>query len=82
MELKTSEEGIEPARKYNTDGEGFMLGLIRVSRRVLSMNGEETRGLGRQVLEDGSREWLTLTAGVGASDKALPSALVYAGDVR
>ncbi|KAF2028695.1 hypothetical protein EK21DRAFT_101591 [Setomelanomma holmii] len=60
---KIKEYDVEPAYTYNIDEKGF---AIRESEDVT------------QFFQDGSREWITVLAGVCADGSTLPPGLIYA----
>jgi hypothetical protein len=62
----------------NTDEKGFRIGQTGRSKRVFSRETGE-KGRKTKVLQDGSREWITVLACVGADGDALPPGLIFQG---
>jgi hypothetical protein len=78
LHSKIEEYSVEPRHTYNMDEEGFLIGIIGRSKRVFSRQEWES-GQVRALLQDGSREWISVLACVGASGDALPPSLIYEG---
>jgi hypothetical protein len=58
------------------DEEGFMIGQIGKSKRIFSRVAWEKRRK-KEVLQDGSREWITVLACIGAGGDVLPPGLIF-----
>ena len=76
LHQKIEEYKIEPRNTYNMDEKGFLIGVIGKSKRIFSKQAWEQKKI-RSSLQDGSREWITLLACVGADGTALPPSLIY-----
>ncbi|KAF2030473.1 hypothetical protein EK21DRAFT_88803 [Setomelanomma holmii] len=74
---KIKEYDVEPAHTYNMDEKGFTIGVIGKQKRIFSKRMWQS-GEVSQVLHDGSREWITVLAGVCADGSTLPPGLIYA----
>ncbi|KAF2842630.1 hypothetical protein M501DRAFT_1021170 [Patellaria atrata CBS 101060] len=69
---------------YNMDEKGFMIGVLGKQWRYFSKASWESGRL-KHVIQDGSREWITLVATICADGTALPLALIYeavSGDLQ
>ena len=75
---KIEEFDVLPGNIYNMDEKGFMIGQIGRSKRVFSRETWEKRRK-TEDLQDGSREWITVLACVGADGDALPPGLIFQG---
>lgn len=64
---------------YNMDEKGFMLGVVTRPKRIFSKALFEEGGRGC-LIQDGSREWMTLVACVCADGTHLEPALIYQSD--
>lgn len=73
---KITQYEVEPAHTYNMDEKGFAIGVIGKQKRIFSKRAYEA-GEVTQLLQDGSREWITVLAGVCADGSTLPSGLIY-----
>jgi hypothetical protein len=75
---KMEEYNVLPENIHNTDEKGFMIGQTGRSKRVF---GRETWEMRRktEVLQDGSRERITVLACVGVDGDALPPGLIFQG---
>jgi hypothetical protein len=60
------------------DEKGFMIGQVGRTKRVFSRETWEKKRK-TKVLQDVSREWITVLACVGASGDALPPSLIFQG---
>lgn len=78
-DVKIHEKAIEPEDAYNMDEKGLVIGHSSRDQRILSKAAWQSERF-KQAPEDGSREWLTLVACVGASRVILPPARIPAGD--
>jgi hypothetical protein len=67
---------IEPWLTYNMDEKGFLMGVLSKQKRIFSKQVYE-RGQVRQVLQDGSREWITTIACICADGSSLSPSLIY-----
>jgi hypothetical protein len=67
---------VEPRHTYNMDEKGFMIGITGRSKRIFSKQVWEQKEV-RASLQDGSREWITILACVGADGEPLPPSLIY-----
>ncbi|KAH5705386.1 hypothetical protein HBI18_254730 [Parastagonospora nodorum] len=65
-----------PQNSYNMDEKGFMIGSIGRSKRVFSKATLEKKRV-QATRQDGSREWITILACVGADGDALPPGIIY-----
>ena len=78
LESKISEYSVLPENTYNMDEKGFMLGQTGKSKRVFSRALWETKQV-TDSLQDGSREWISVLACIGADGTALPPGLIFEG---
>jgi hypothetical protein len=76
LHQKMEEYKIEPRNTYNKDEKGFLISVIGKSKRIFSKQAWEQKKI-RSSLQDGSHEWITLLACVGADGTALPPSLIY-----
>ncbi|KAF2849415.1 hypothetical protein T440DRAFT_399091, partial [Plenodomus tracheiphilus IPT5] len=67
---KIKQYGVEPRHTYNMDEKGFLLGVVTRSKRVFSRRLYQEGRL-RSIIQDGSREWITLLACICADGTAL-----------
>ena len=63
---------------YNFDEKGFLIGLLRAIKRVISVNALKSKRTAR-ALQDGSREFITLIASICADGSYLAPTLIYQG---
>ena len=75
---KTEEYDVLPENTYNMDEKGFMIRVIGRSKRIFSRATWEKKKKTESV-QDGSREWITVLACVGADGTVLPPGLIYQG---
>jgi hypothetical protein len=75
---KMQEYEVEAGNMYNMDEKGFMLGTIRLSKRVFSKQSWETQSA-RQAVQDSLREWITVLRCCCADGSVLDLALIYQG---
>jgi hypothetical protein len=61
---------VEPEHTYNMDEKGFMLVVVGCSKRSFSRASYEDQKV-RSTMQDGSREWISLTACVCADGSHL-----------
>lgn len=73
---KITQYEVEPAHTYNMDGEGFAIGVIGKQKRIFSKRTFEAGGV-TQLLQDGSRVWIIVLAGICADGSTLPPGLIY-----
>ena len=76
LDNKIQQYKIEPRNMYNMDEKGFLLGVVTRSKRVFSRRLYEEGKL-RSLIQDGSREWITLLACICADGSFLEPALIY-----
>jgi hypothetical protein len=76
LHSKMEEYHILAENTYNMDEKGFMIGQTRRSKRVFSKELYKRKEV-RDSLQDGSREWITVLACVGADGSALPPSLIF-----
>jgi hypothetical protein len=76
LHQKMQEYNVDPAHTYNMDEKGFLIGITGRSKRVFSRRMWEKREV-QESLQDGSREWITILACVGADGEALPPGIIY-----
>jgi hypothetical protein len=60
------------------DEKGFIIGMGKTFKRIMSRKAYESGHI-RQSVQDGSREFITLIACVGALGKVVPPTLLYKG---
>jgi hypothetical protein len=75
---KIKEYDVLPGNTYNMDEKGFMIGQVGRTKRIFSRETWEKKRK-TEVIQDGSREWITVLACVGADGAALPPGLVFQG---
>jgi hypothetical protein len=75
---KIEECVVLPGKTYNMDEKDFMIGQVGRSKRVFSREAWEKKRK-TEVLQDGSREWITVLACVGAGGDALPPGFIFQG---
>jgi len=63
---------------YNWDEKGFLIGLARTLKRVMTKKMYDS-GRITAAKQDGSREFISLLASICADGTALPPALIYKG---
>ena len=73
---KMEEHEVLPHNSYNMDEKGFMIGVIRNSKRVFTRSQWERKEV-TAALQDGSRKWITTVACVCADGTVLPPGLIY-----
>jgi hypothetical protein len=79
LEEKIRKYRIKPCNIYNFDKKGFLIGICRSMKRIVSSKQlREKRLLGSK--QDGSREFISLLATICADGTALPPALIYQGE--
>jgi hypothetical protein len=68
---------IEPHYTYNMNEKGFLLRVIRKSKRIFSREIWE-QGTVKTNIQDRSREWITCIATIYADRSYIPSLLIFA----
>jgi hypothetical protein len=63
---------------YNSDEKGFLIGLSRSTKRVISIDALKKKRTTR-ASQDGSREFITLVAAICADGTSVAPALIYQG---
>ena len=74
---KITEYSIKARHTYNMDEKGFAIGVVGRDKRIFS-RADFKRKKGRQSLQDGDREWVTILATICADGDALPPSVIYA----
>jgi hypothetical protein len=72
---KIEQYEVEARHIYNMDEKGFMLRAVGRSKRIFSKASYEA-GKRRSMIQDGSREWITLLACICADGSYLEPALI------
>jgi hypothetical protein len=73
---KMEEHETLPENSYNKDKKGFMIGVIRRSKRTFTRARQEMHEL-TAALQDGLRTWITTVTAVCADGTALLPGLIY-----
>jgi hypothetical protein len=73
---KIDQYQVEARHIYNMDEKGFMLGVVGRSKSIFSKASYEVRKR-MSIIQDGSREWITLLACICADGSYLEPALIY-----
>jgi hypothetical protein len=81
IEYNVQKYDILPQNRYNMDEKGFMAGVLGKQKRVFS-KASWTRNYKKQSSHDGSREWITLLACIGADGTVLPPGLIFSADSK
>jgi hypothetical protein len=81
VEQNIEKYDILPQNRYNMDEKGFMAGVLGKQKRVFS-KASWTRNYKKQASHDGSREWITLLACIGADGTVLPPGLIFSADSK
>ena len=80
--IKTTEQyNITAENVYNWDEKGFLIGLARTLKRVMTKKMYDS-GRITTAKQDGSREFISLLASICVDGTALPPALIYKGASR
>ena len=79
LEEKIRKYRIKPSNMYNMDEKGFLMGICNTMKRVVSIQQLKSKKL-LGAAQDGSREFLSLLAGICADGSALPPGLIYQGE--
>ena len=66
---------------YNWDEKGFLIGHASATKRIMSLEALKS-GRIKYACEDGSREFISLLACIGADGTFLPPSLIYKGDSK
>ncbi|EDN05269.1 predicted protein [Histoplasma mississippiense (nom. inval.)] len=81
LQEKIKQYNILPQNTYNFDEKGFLLGLLRTLKRIVSIEAlKRKHTIG--AVQDGSREFISLLAGICADGTTIPPALIYRGESR
>jgi len=78
LQEKVEKYHIRPSNIYNFDEKGFLLGICRTMKRIISINQLRTKKL-LGANQDGSREFISLLACICADGTTLPPGLIYQG---
>jgi hypothetical protein len=81
IEYNVQKYDILPQNRYNMDEKGFMAGVLGKQKRVFS-KASWTRNYKKQSSHDGSCEWITLLACIGADGTVLPPGLIFLADSK
>ncbi|EDN07669.1 predicted protein [Histoplasma mississippiense (nom. inval.)] len=81
LQEKIAKYKIECSNIYNFDEKGFLLGLLQVVKRIVSIESLKSKR-NKGVSQDGSREFISLLAAICMDGTALPPALIYKGESR
>ncbi|RAQ98945.1 pogo transposable element [Stemphylium lycopersici] len=73
---KINQYKVETRHIYNMDEKGFMLGVVGHTKRIFSRASYKDRK-SRSIIQDGSRDWITLIACVCADGSYLDPSLIY-----
>ncbi|KAF1924142.1 uncharacterized protein M421DRAFT_403687, partial [Didymella exigua CBS 183.55] len=68
---KVKEFNILPKNTYNIDKKGFIIRVIRKTKRVFD------KALHKEPSHDGNREWVTVIGAICADGSHLPPAVIY-----
>jgi hypothetical protein len=75
---KIEKYNISASNIYNVDEKGFLIGLSRATKRIISADALKSKRTTR-ASQDGSREFITLIASICADGSSLAPALIYQG---
>ncbi|EDN02335.1 predicted protein [Histoplasma mississippiense (nom. inval.)] len=81
LQEKIKQYNILPQNTYNFNEKGFLLGLLHTLKRIVSIEAlkwKHTIG----AVQNGSREFISLLAGICADGTTIPPALIYRGESR
>ncbi|OCK78032.1 hypothetical protein K432DRAFT_406814 [Lepidopterella palustris CBS 459.81] len=73
---KIKEYNIQASNSYNMDEKGFLIGFLKKMRRIYAktaFDGAKTK----HIVQDGSREWITILAAICADGTALAPSMIY-----
>jgi hypothetical protein len=73
---KVKEFNVLPKNTYNMDEKGFMIGVIRKTKRVFDKALHKERRY-KQPSHDANREWVTVIGAICADGSHLPPAVIY-----
>jgi transposase len=73
---KLEKYDVAPHNIYNMDEKGFLLGKTSRSKRIFSKPAWEQKKV-RAVIQDGSREWITVIACICADGRSVDPVIVY-----
>ena len=76
LKRKIDEYHILPENQYNMDEKEFLIGVLTKARRIFSWRAFEA-GRVDYMVQDGSREWITLVATICADGLYLSPGLIY-----
>jgi hypothetical protein len=78
---KVDQYDIKPENSYNMDEKGFLMGILQDQLRIFAKSSNVTAN----VVQDSSREWITVLACICADSSALSPTLIYqavSGDLQ
>jgi hypothetical protein len=75
LHSKMEEHSVLPHNTYNMDKKGFMIGVIRCSKRSFTQAQWKKREV-TMALQDSFQEWIIVVAAVCADGTALPPSLI------
>lgn len=81
LSRKVKEFDILPRNTYNMDEKGFMLGVIRKTKRVFDKVLYKERRY-KQPSHNASREWVTVIGAICADGTSLPPAVIYSANSK
>lgn len=76
---KIDKYNIEAKNTYNMDEKGFLVGVLKRSKRVFNRPLFEGKTV-RQTIQDGNREFITMIACICADGTAIAPAVLYASE--
>ena len=76
VEEKIQQYDIQPSNMYNMDEKGFLIGVMKKSKRIFTKSAYSSKQLLGHV-QDGNREWITVLATICADGSWLPPGLIY-----
>ncbi|EDN09858.1 predicted protein [Histoplasma mississippiense (nom. inval.)] len=81
LQEKIKQYNILPQNTYNFDEKDFLLGLLHTLKRIVSIEAlKRKHTIG--AVQDGSREFISLLAGICADGTTIPPPLIYHGESR
>src|ERR1700742_3895824 len=81
LQEKMRKYNIDPSNIYNFDEKGFLIGISRSTKRIVSREALKSRRI-IGASQDGNREFITLIALICADGSYLPPALIYKGESK
>jgi hypothetical protein len=84
VQEKWKEHDYLPKNIYNMDEKGFLIGVLKKTRRIFTRSWKK-QGKLQGAAQDGNRSWITLIACICADGTSLPPALIYqasSGDIQ